>query len=87
MSKMNKNKGNKGEMSMAVIVAAVIALVIIIVLIAVFMGKIGDTSKSLSRCENRGGTCKSPCGNDESEAWGTDLCDAGDQCCVKIPGT
>ncbi|PIN79543.1 hypothetical protein COV16_03625 [Candidatus Woesearchaeota archaeon CG10_big_fil_rev_8_21_14_0_10_34_8] len=56
---MRNFKSMKGELSVEMIVLAALALIFLIVVVMIMTGKIGNFSKSLGDCENKGGICVS----------------------------
>jgi len=71
------------SMPLNVIIIAVIVVVVAVVLLVIFNRSISSTSKELSGCSLRGGTCKAECLSNEAVFEDTN-CPENQKCCVKV---
>lgn len=88
MTKMKKEAGKKGDMSIGIIIAAVLALIVLVVLIIIFTTKTGQVSTGISDCAGTtGGECTtlSACTSGGGRVMATSKCTGTDQiCCQKL---
>jgi|TARA_B100001971_G_C17769551_1_gene324253 hypothetical protein len=86
---MKEKRFKKGQgLSITTIIVAAIALVVLVVLIAIFTGRFGSISKSLSErednsCSDLGGNCAQGCTDGFIRAFGADCTGGiGPICCI-----
>ena len=74
---------NAQNMSIAVIIAAVIGLIVLVVIMVIFGKESADVTKTLERCEAKGGDCLDSCGG--GRVVPNAKCDSASQkCCIKL---
>ena len=77
----------KGQgLSMTVIIVAAIALLVLVVLSIIFLGKMGDITRDISACEQKGGQCVASADDcsDEFSRITSDKCEGDEVCCLTI---
>lgn len=76
----------KAELAMDMIVMAALALVVLVVLLLFFTGKIGAVNKSLSDCQNQGGSCidAEQCNSAYQGSIVNFTCSSGNVCCISL---
>jgi hypothetical protein len=72
------------EMSMSLIIVIVLGLVLLAILIYVLATKTNLFGKSISSCQEKGGTCKSECdrARESGSSFFSGGCSEGDICCI-----